>query len=52
MPNGLRIGAAAMNALGVERNGNSALHAFLDLGENHCATCFGDGIQVIIGCTF
>ena len=52
MPNGLRVGAAAMNALGVERTGDSALHAILDLGENHCATCFGDGIQVITGCTF
>ncbi len=41
-----------MNALGVERTGDSALHAFLDLGDNHCATCFGDGIQVITGSTF
>ena len=52
MPNGLRVGAAAMNALGVERTGDSALYAILDLGENHCATCFGDGVQVITGCTF
>ncbi len=52
MPNGLRVGAAAMNKLGVERTGDSALHAILDLGENHCATCFADGIQVITGCTF
>ena len=52
MPNGLRVAAAAMNALGVERTGDSALHAFLDLGENHCATCFADGVQVITGCTF
>ncbi len=52
MPNGLRVGAAAMNALGVERTGDSALHAFLDLGDNHCATCFADGVQVITGCTF
>ena len=52
MPNGLRVGSAAMNALGVERTGDSALHAILDLGDNHCATCFADGIQVITGCTF
>ncbi len=52
MPNGLRVAAAAMNALGVERTGDSALHAFLDLGEKHCATCFADGVQVITGCTF
>ncbi|NOZ33748.1 MAG: tRNA CCA-pyrophosphorylase [Chlorobi bacterium] len=51
MPNGLRAGAAAMNKLGVERTGDSALQAILDLGENHCATCFADGIQVITGCT-
>jgi formylmethanofuran dehydrogenase subunit E len=51
MPNGLRVAAAAMNALGVERTGDSFLHAFLDLGENHCATCFADGVQVITGCT-
>jgi len=52
MPNGLRVGSAAMNALGVGRTGDSALHAILDLGDNHCATCFADGIQVITGCTF
>lgn len=52
MPLGLRVGAAAMNALGVDRTGDSALVARLDLGENHCATCFADGIQVITGCTF
>jgi formylmethanofuran dehydrogenase subunit E len=44
--------AAAMNKLGVNRTGDSALHAILDLGENHCATCFADGVQVISGCTF
>lgn len=52
MPLGLRVGAAAMNALGVERTGDSALLAKIDLGEDHCATCFADGIQVITGCTF
>jgi len=52
MPNGLRVGAAAMNALGVNRTGDSALVAMLDLGEDHCATCFADGVQVITGCTF
>lgn len=51
MPNGLRVGAAAMNALGVVRTGDSALVAILDLGEDHCATCFADGVQVITGCT-
>ncbi len=52
MPNGLRVGAAAMNKLEVTRTGDSALFAILELGENHCATCFADGIQVITGCTF
>ena len=52
MPNGLRVAAAAMNKLGVERTGDSALVAILELGENHCATCFADGVQVITGCTF
>ncbi len=52
MPMGLRAGAVAMNALGVERTGDSALLAIVELGENHCATCFADGIQTITGCTF
>ena len=52
MPMGLRAGAAALNALGVERTGDSALLALVDLGEDHCATCYADGIQVITGCTF
>ncbi len=52
MPMGLRVGAAAMTALEVERTGDSALLAEVDLGENHCATCFADGVQVITGCTF
>ncbi len=51
MPNGLRVAAAAMNALGVERTGDSNIVALLDLGEDHCATCFADGVQVITGCT-
>ena len=52
MPMGLRTAAAAMNALGVSRTGDSALLALVELGENHCATCFADGVQVISGCTF
>ncbi|RMD87410.1 MAG: tRNA CCA-pyrophosphorylase [Calditrichaeota bacterium] len=52
MPMGLRVGAAAMNALGVERAKDGQLLAILDLGEDHCATCFADGVQVITGCTF
>jgi len=52
MPLGLRTGEAAMNALGVSRAKDGELVAILELGENHCATCFADGVQMITGCTF
>ena len=52
MPLGLRVGAAAMNKLGVERAADGQILAFVDLGEDHCATCFADGLQVIMGTTF
>ena len=52
MPLGLRAGAAAMNRLGVERAKDSQLVALVELGENHCAHCYADGIQMITGCTF
>lgn len=52
MPMGLRVGAAAMNALGVERARDAQILALIELGEDHCATCFADGVQVITGCTY
>jgi formylmethanofuran dehydrogenase subunit E len=52
MPMGLRVGAAAMNALGVERAKDGQIVAFVDLGDDHCATCYADGLQVIMGTTF
>jgi len=52
MPLGLRVGAAAMNELGVDRAKDGQIVAFVDLGEDHCATCFADGLQVIMGTTF
>ncbi len=52
MPMGLRVGAAAMNKLGVDRAKDGQLIAFIEIGEDHCATCFADGIQVITGATF
>ena len=52
MPMELRAGAVALNALGVDRTGDSVLLTLVDLGDDHCATCYGDGIQVITGCTF
>ncbi len=51
MPMGLRVGAAALNALGVERAKDGQIIAFTDLGDEHCATCFADGLQVIMGTT-
>lgn len=52
MPLGLRAGAAAMNALGVPRATDSQLLAAVETGEDHCGTCFADGVQMITGCTF
>ncbi len=52
MPMGLRSGAIAMNALGVGRSGAKTLLALVELGDDHCAHCFGDGVQMVTGCTF
>jgi formylmethanofuran dehydrogenase subunit E len=49
---GLRSGAIAMNRLGVGRSGAKSLLALVELGDDHCAHCFGDGVQMITGCTF
>jgi formylmethanofuran dehydrogenase subunit E len=48
---GLRLGAAAMNALGVARDTDTELLAMLELGDDHCTHCLADGVQVITGCT-
>jgi formylmethanofuran dehydrogenase subunit E len=52
MPMGLRLGIAAMEALGVQRAGAGELVALVELDSDHCATCFADGVQVATGCTF
>lgn len=52
MPLGLRAGAAAMNALAVARAKDKDLVAIVELGDDHCAHCFADGVQMITGCTF
>lgn len=52
MSMGLKVGAAAMNKLGVEQVIDGQIVAFVDLGDEHCATCYGDGLQVIMGTTF
>ncbi len=52
MPLGLRAGAIAMNRLGVERSQDKNLLALVELGDDHCSHCMGDGVQMITGCTF
>jgi formylmethanofuran dehydrogenase subunit E len=51
MPMGLRTGLAAMQALGVERAPDSQLVALIEIDEEHCATCWADGVQAVTGCT-
>lgn len=52
MPMGLKAGFYAMQLLGVERAKDGQLQAMVELDENHCATCFADGVQVATGCTY
>lgn len=51
MPMGLRTGLAAMRALGVERASDGQLMALIEIDDDHCATCWADGVQVATGCT-
>lgn len=49
---GVRAGLAALRALGVQRTGSSdELHCIVEIGDNHGAQCFADGVQVATGCT-
>ncbi len=49
---GVRAGLAALKELGVERTGSSGeLHCILEIGDNHGAQCFADGVQYATGCT-
>lgn len=52
MPLGLRSGAAAMNALGVERSKDKELLLIAETGDDHAAGCFVDGLMTITGCTY
>ena len=52
MPMGPRSGMAALEQLGVERAKDGQLMAFIEIGKDHCATCYADGIQMSTGCTF
>jgi formylmethanofuran dehydrogenase subunit E len=49
---GLRAGMAALEKLGVERAKDGQLVALIEIGQDHCATCYADGIQMATGCTF
>lgn len=49
---GVRAGLAALRALGVERSPGTQLYGIIEIGEDHAAMCFGDGIQYTTGCTF
>lgn len=51
MPIGLRTALAAMKALGVKHAPDGQLMALIEIDEDHCATCFADGVQVATGCT-
>lgn len=49
---GVRAGLVALRELGVQRTGTSGeLHCLLEIGENHGAQCFADGVQYATGCT-
>lgn len=49
---GVRAGLAALRRLGVARTGSSGeLHCIVEIGDNHGAQCFADGVQYATGCT-
>jgi formylmethanofuran dehydrogenase subunit E len=49
---GVRAGMAALRELGVNRTGTSGeLHCIVEIGDNHGAQCFADGVQYATGCT-
>jgi len=52
MPLGLRVGLAALEALGVERDKNNELYCQVETGFAHATMCFVDGVQVSTGCTY
>jgi len=50
---GARAGIAARRELDVRRAKSSdELHCIVEIGDNHGAQCFADGVQVGTGCTF
>lgn len=49
---GVRAGFVAMASLGVGRAADRELFAFVELGSDHYAQGFADGVQFSTGCTF
>ena len=49
---GVRVGLAALRALGVRRSGGTQLFGIVETGEGHAGMCFGDGVQYTTGCTY
>ncbi|CAG0947991.1 formylmethanofuran dehydrogenase subunit E [Anaerolineae bacterium] len=49
---GVRVGLAALRAVGVNRSGGTQLYGIAETGEEHGGMCFGDGVQYVTGCTF
>ncbi len=49
---GVRAGFVAMSRLGVGRAVERELFAFVELGSDHYAQGFADGVQFATGCTF
>lgn len=50
---GVRAGIVALRILDAKRAGSSGdLHCILEIGENHGAQCFADGVQYSTGCTY
>lgn len=52
MPIGYRMGALAMQKLGVGRNKNHEMHVFSEMGIGHPQGCMQDGIMSVTGATF
>ena len=52
MPMGFVAGAAALKALGIQRERNMDAIAIVEVGNGHAAGCFVDGVQFATGCTF
>jgi len=49
---GARAGLVALRELAVDRTGTSSdLHCIIEIGDDHGAQCFADGVQYSTGCT-